>query len=346
MAEALRPACVSAHHIKIASRQVGANLGCNVGTFLVVSRLRPRFMFLPRSQPSLLHQLPAYPGPVPKSPSGGRKVRWLQIQAGVIASLGSLQPPNHEKAKAPAEWDRETEGSGVPRAEPGPRAADVSAGTKVCIECRHAKSMDDFQRVQGAGNVWSDACRACLAAVQARRAGRELHHLALTIEEAWENAKVCSHCTIRKEIRDFARNQSSKDGIRSWCRSCVSRNYHALPAKTPADTPQQCSCCNEVKAAIEFTPCKHNANGLTSTCNFCQRIYSRYRRSKLKATKVVIQTDEKVCKSCGHRKLASEFTRYTASPDGLTRSCKECRNAQYRRRNKEGRKIDKSEPAS
>jgi hypothetical protein len=99
--------------------------------------------------------------------------------------------------------------------EPGPGFADapgVDFLGKTCIECRRTKALDDFEKVTTSLDNRTEKCRACLTVVKAMRSGKELHHLALSVEEAWDKAKTCSSCGRKKETRDFHRDASAKDG--------------------------------------------------------------------------------------------------------------------------------------
>ena len=33
--------------------------------------------------------------------------------------------------------------------------------------------------------------------------------------------KTCSHCHIEKDVSEFVSNKSTKDGLHSWCKKCV-----------------------------------------------------------------------------------------------------------------------------
>lgn len=48
--------------------------------------------------------------------------------------------------------------------------------------------------------------------------------------------KTCTKCKIEKELVEFGKNNGSKDGLQSWCKSCqksyVSRKKNKSPGKT------------------------------------------------------------------------------------------------------------------
>jgi hypothetical protein len=178
------------------------------------------------------------------------------------------------------------------------------------------------------GNV---TCRACLAVNRARRVkGRELYHLELTPEQAWERAKVCRVYNIREEFRDFSWRHDSKDGTRAECRSCRSKYQKALPAVLPVDTPQRCYKCNEIKPAADYSlrPKKSKmSTGLNTICKLCERKEKKERYLRLKQSNINVQRHDKVCTSCGQLKLTSEFSKRPLCFDRLGNLCRSCHSA-------------------
>jgi hypothetical protein len=203
----------------------------------------------------------------------------------------------------------------------------------------------DFEKTVTSADERTEACRACLAALKAMRPGSILPswHLKLTPEEAWERAKSCTKCGLVKELRDFARGAGCKDGIRSRCRSCSSRDSVAQSAKVPVDTPQQCSKCNELKPATEYYISKKSPTGLDNICKPCKLENQRVCYLSLKASKKVPR-HEKVCRVCGQTRSVSEFYKDMRSNDGLGYLCKACACAHDKRRRRSTYMADDASP--
>jgi hypothetical protein len=190
---------------------------------------------------------------------------------------------------------------------------------KRCSACDYSKLLGDFEDTVTTEDKRTEVCRACLAANRARRVkGRELYHQEpVTPEMAWERAKICTKCGVRKEIRDFLRQAASKDGTSARCRSCKSTYDKALPVVLPMDTPQRCCKCNEIKPAADYAVNVKTSTGRNRKCKLCQQKYKKEHYWKLKQSNVIVQRHDKVCTSCGQLKVASEFTKNPSSLDGL-----------------------------
>jgi hypothetical protein len=211
-----------------------------------------------------------------------------------IKSIKTQGVVSDELKKAGTGSGRQTNKSKVINVELVRKSVDGASGSrppKLCTECNYHKLLRDFEETVTSMDRRTDNCRACLATHRARRSGRKLHHLALTVEEAWENAKTCSACFQLKDIRDFAREG---DETRTCCRSCVSEGDSARPAWTPADTPQQCKHCSVVKPADEFARMKSSRTGRSYLCRACHNMHLRELRKHRSASTVAIQRIKKL----------------------------------------------------
>jgi hypothetical protein len=110
-----------------------------------------------------------------------------------------------------------SEGIRVSGIEPIVDASNLDKPAKRCSACGYSKLLVDFENTKSTEDKRMEVCRACLAAMRARRlsAGRELYHLELAPEEAWGRARICIKCGVRKEIRDYSWHHVSKDGTRA-----------------------------------------------------------------------------------------------------------------------------------
>lgn len=86
--------------------------------------------------------------------------------------------------------------------------------------------------------------------------------------------KTCKRCLKEKDITDFYKSKTYKDGYLSFCKEC-NRNYdksrcnkHAGP-KTYGN--KLCSNCKKVLPVSDFTKRLRNKDGLRSRCKYCDR---------------------------------------------------------------------------
>jgi hypothetical protein len=263
-----------------------------------------------------------------QAPSG----RMVRVEAGP-ASVESEGQSSHGTIEKHVGVLESTEGIKVPGIEPVVDASNLDKPAKRCSVCGNSKLLVDFEETVTSEDKRTDVCRACLAPNRARRVkGRELYHLELTPQEAWERAKICGVCNLRKELRDFHPRKDSKDGTRSECRSCKSKYEKAQPAVLPVDTPQQCYNCKEMKSAADYSLNSKMPTGLHTVCKLCDRKSRKERYLRLKQSKIYVQRHDKVCTSCGQLKLTSEFSISPLCFDGLGNLCRSCQSAHSSKR--------------
>lgn len=155
--------------------------------------------------------------------------RLSQRQAQALAKGASEVPP-------PPETVRTTEST-------------QESQVKICPECQHSKLLVDFEKTVTTMDGRTEICRACLAVLRAKSTQKELHHLGISVTEAWERAKACRKCGVTKELRDFARASQSKGQTYPYCRACTSAIPNAWARWSPPDQPLRCNRCGKVKAA-------------------------------------------------------------------------------------------------
>lgn len=215
---------------------------------------------------------------------------------------------------------------------------------KKCIECQRTKLMCDFKETAASPDGRSPTCRACLAVLKPQRRKQPLLHLGLSPKEAWERAKRCSMCGLKKELRDFARNRSNKDGLQSYCRSCASAVQARISIKPRTKSAQHCKSCNIVKPASAFPAAPTMLSGLLAVCRRCTAKRYRERYAILKQLDKLhmiprAQRVDKICSHCGLLKTPMDFQGNVATQDCLSSYCRTCSHSMVqknRRACKEG----------
>jgi hypothetical protein len=251
---------------------------------------------------------------------------------GAVSEEGVGQPCGEGSEALVLERDAVSQEASTKDYRPGlANAPGVDFPGKTCIECRRTKALGDFEKTKTSLDNRTEKCRACLTVVKAMRSGKALHHLVLSVEEAWDEAKTCSSCGKKKEIRDFYRRGPSKDGFFGKCRACLSRTSDARPkTRLVLNIPRSCPYCNLVKLASEFDLNNRAPTGLNSGCKSCIKQMRQDRRSRLKPGGIHRRT--KLCTRCGKVKHPSSFGINFESLDGLQRLCLQCRAAATARR--------------
>ena len=87
---------------------------------------------------------------------------------------------------------------------------------------------------------------------------------------------------------------------------------------------KKCTKCGKRKAIGEFYRSASSTDGYASQCKTCSDAARKRNREKVASEpKVVPKT--KVCRDCGKRKSASQFSASPSSKDGLYSYCKRCK---------------------
>lgn len=202
---------------------------------------------------------------------------------------------------------------------------------KTCTICHCSKPTVDYEEIISSSDGRSDGCRACLATLKAVRAEKELHHLALSVDEAWALAKPCTKCGLVKELRDFTRSAPSKDQTHQWCRACLAASRACQPRYPPSDQPKRCIKCLAVKAADEFNKHSVRQDGRASVCILCFRKQTTAWTQRRKEAPVYIPRKTKVCTACKTEKPSSEFYVSRWTVDRLLCHCRPCHKLKRKR---------------
>lgn len=94
------------------------------------------------------------------------------------------------------------------------------------------------------------------------------------------------------------------------------------------NTPRTCLKCGKTKPLSEFCP---GVSFIATPQRYCNNCLDAVSYQK-KVDRPHIVVTEKICSKCGETKPASEFGKKKETLDGLSSSCKECRNKHVRAR--------------
>lgn len=200
----------------------------------------------------------------------------------------------------------------------------LESQVKFCPDCQHSKLLIDFGTTVTSIDRRTDVCRACLAVLRAQSAQKELHHLGLSVEEAWARAKACTKCGQTKELRDFARASHCKDETYPFCRACASAVHAARTRSVPTNQPLQCAQCGVVREAEQFDLNSLNRTGRNRICKSCRAATQAVFRQRRRHTHTSLRREAKKCNACGKQKQAGKFNLNKASIDGLQNICRSC----------------------
>lgn len=200
----------------------------------------------------------------------------------------------------------------------------TGAPKKLCSVCNHEKPFRNFAATRSSVDGLHSLCRACLATLRAKRNGRPLFHLSLSVEEAWERARVCKSFGQLQEVREFPRLQRQPDGVHLKCRSCNSGYQKTRLERLPSTEPQECSICGIQKPAAEYYAMKKGVMGLHRYCKSCHIKRSKGWVRKVRESTLCFPTARKRCLKCGKEKSRFDFWKKRLSTDGLDTHCKEC----------------------
>ena len=103
------------------------------------------------------------------------------------------------------------------------------------------------------------------------------------------NTKECYKCKKVKPVTEFHRNTTTRDGLQSYCKDCMSSYYELYSKLSEQDEvkgQKKCSVCNEVKALSEFYRDITKHDGHNSKCAECSKKYDSKRRKKVSNAKL------------------------------------------------------------
>lgn len=223
-------------------------------------------------------------------------------------------------------------------------SVDVT-GVKVCSMCKLEKPKSEFYKNAVTRDGLMHRCKSCASASYKQR--RLANKLKSTRDVDMTKAKICTKCKEKKPKNEFYKDFAARDGLASWCKSCVNasdkerRLANKLKYTHDIDTAgtKTCSQCCEEKGKTEFSVNRAAYDGLRSRCKECD---SRYRHERVKRNRSAVEMakerhevayiTEKYCLACGKTKSSNDFYKSSANEDGLGTYCKKCKSQQEKSR--------------
>jgi hypothetical protein len=143
--------------------------------------------------------------------------------------------------------------------------------------------------------------------------------------------KICRVCEKEKDLSEFNKKSSNKDGYNKRCKECgilYLKEYHEkLSARNNINIPEYKTCggCGEKKASKEFSKNRVKKDGLCNYCKVCDgKKAQRLQKNNRKRNSGNIIIKKKLCPICNVEKTREEFTISLSRKDGLYAYCKEC----------------------
>lgn len=141
--------------------------------------------------------------------------------------------------------------------------------------------------------------------------------------------KVCAKCKVEKELTCFGKSKQSKNGYKSYCKECRSKEEkqrvvsnggtNRIDRSLETSELKICTKCKQLHKRADFN---HN-----SWCRFCinkqNRVYAEMQGVKEKFIPIV-NTDSKQCCRCKKIKPLSEYSPSQRGRLGKAPYCKPC----------------------
>ena len=169
----------------------------------------------------------------------------------------------------------------------------IKDNNKACLECNQIFSLKFFFCVDKNNKIFDDKCISCY-------------------EKDHGDSKQCRKCSKIKRKIEFVVDRSKEDGLKYECKDCKYERNNKKKEEVKLLYPNlgkiQCETCSFFKDVKMFY--KTTENGIREYCKQCY--CDKYGKSKQ-------------CFTCKEIKLESEFSKKSASTDGLECYCKTCR---------------------
>ena len=169
-----------------------------------------------------------------------------------------------------------------------------------------------------------------------------------------DNGKQCTKCMMYKTWDQYSPHNSSKDGLKTWCKACNSYYtvnwYHKRKSRNKGeliDPLRVCLTCGQEKTLSSFYVRSGYYDRSCKKC-MCKKQNELYRRGNsedrivLKKRKTPYRGDDgKECTRCGEIKPWDTFNKKINSIDGVQSWCSYCSHKRYLERKEEKKNQEK-----
>jgi len=206
------------------------------------------------------------------------------------------------------------------------------ATEKSCTSCKRTLPVASFHHARSTKDGYAVYCKQCTLRMQERYL--KTWEVRRSSSSQQIQKKTCIHCNRTLPITGFLKNRYSLDGYTSSCKDCEKERRGAMVArwqfeKQPLE--KQCSHCERVLPAAEFSKSRKSKDGLLYMCKGCAVAYYDDMKTRWSKERARAQGDfslfavtEKACRTCQRTLPLSAFYHRKESRDGLNASCKDC----------------------
>ena len=144
--------------------------------------------------------------------------------------------------------------------------------------------------------------------------------------------KICSKCNENKNIEDFFKDKSKKNGYRNQCKKCESNlkasynnNNNNNNDNNNTINEKICNKCNISKTLDNFSKDKYKKNGYRGECKICDSKRKNKNKNKNNTdNNTNIISNEKICSNCNVLKNLEDYHKDKSKKDGFRNQCKKC----------------------
>lgn len=137
--------------------------------------------------------------------------------------------------------------------------------------------------------------------------------------------KICYRCKVEKDVNQFFKQKSKKDGYNIYCKGCcklVQDNYsNNYRFNYKLSTCKICTKCLVEKPVNDFNRSRLQKDGFNVQCKKCSLERVRAWRASLPLNTHITS---KLCSRCEELKNVTEFYKDKILKDGYSSQCKAC----------------------
>jgi Tfp pilus tip-associated adhesin PilY1 len=209
--------------------------------------------------------------------------------------------------------------------------------TKKCPHCGLELTLDNFCKNKTKEDGLSGFCKMCNKEYAKIR--KENNQNVNPYSDP-QKMKICSHCKKEKNILDFGKCITKKDGLNIHCRVCCKKfgrnqKYKNKNTYTNLNNIKVCSACKIEKNITFFGRSINRKDGLDVYCKEC----NKEKRKKWHNENILKNKDinpyldlnkTKTCWKCQIKKSITNFGIAKRNKDGLNTMCKKCSSISHK----------------